>query len=144
MICLTGLTCCFFLGGFGDLYNTYMPSSNKLQAWLVYSLATVLGFTVYLVAVLAFSLATDMIGKNTSSSAFVYGCVTFTGKITHGLIVLGYQQTARLLCAPDELCGWLYFRLVAYGLGVLFLVTVLVAAILSDQATVTGGSYSKL
>ena len=78
------------------------------------------------VLITSLSLTAELIGNNTETSAFVYGAMSFTDKVSNGLAVMVIQNNIPCMkCCPA--CKW-YFRDVLFFavggsavLGLLFL-----------------------
>jgi hypothetical protein len=44
------------------------------------------------ILITSLSMTTDLIGHNTNSGAFVYGAMSFTDKLSNGIVVALFQQ----------------------------------------------------
>jgi hypothetical protein len=45
-----------------------------------------------IISIASLSITTDLIGDNTNSGAFVFGAMSFTDKLSNGLVVAALQQ----------------------------------------------------
>ncbi len=87
---------------------------NGLPSFLddvsVYAVAIILGSGTSLLMVTGVSFVNDLVGDNLGSSAFVYGCMSFTDKLGTGVVVIFIQAARERLCddsdpSTDEACG---------------------------------------
>ncbi|CAG2183097.1 unnamed protein product, partial [Oppiella nova] len=83
--CVFGLGSCFW-NSFGSVDN------ESFKHWQVYGSALLFGIggTTMLIASLA--LTSDLIGINTTSSAFVFGTMSFFDKVLNGSVVVILEQ----------------------------------------------------
>ena len=73
-----------FLVVFGSLPLAFL---NKDLQWLVYILAAFQGTGLFIMLNTATSLISDVIGKDTANSAFVYGCYSLADKFANGFLM---------------------------------------------------------
>lgn len=93
-----------------ELDMDYMQYTDELQNIA----AAMFGAASSAVLITSLSLTAELIGPNTESSAFVYGAMSFTDKVSNGFVVMVIQHFIPCLkcCA---LCKW-YFRDVLFCL----------------------------
>jgi Na+/melibiose symporter-like transporter len=82
--------------------------------WIVYVCAGVLGFGSGLVMVTAVSFEADLVAKNTSTGAFVYGILSLTDKISNGIVILVIQIVDNRLCDTSVMSEDFYRNILAY------------------------------
>ncbi|XP_076336059.1 major facilitator superfamily domain-containing protein 12-like isoform X1 [Tachypleus tridentatus] len=92
--------------GRGDLYR-YRE---------VYAVAVLIGIGGSTMLVTSLSITSDLIGKNTSSGAFVFGAMSFLDKLSNGLAVLIIQDVHPCIwCCED--CQWYYQYVMVFACG---------------------------
>jgi Na+/melibiose symporter-like transporter len=74
-----------------------LPSNN-----FVYASTVIFGVGTSIVMVTGVSFVNDLVGDNVDSSAFVYGCMSFTDKLGSGLLIILIQGKRNELCNDDE------------------------------------------
>jgi Na+/melibiose symporter-like transporter len=67
--------------------------------WLA---AIVFGVGTSLVMVTGVSFVNDLVGPNLQTSAFVYGCMSFTDKLGSGLLIILIQGRRSIICDDDS------------------------------------------
>ena len=88
VICIGGSTACFFL--------------DETHTHYIYPIAVCLGLGTATVMVGGVSMVNDLIGNELDSSAFVYGCMSFTDKLGSGLLIIVIQLKREGVCLEDE------------------------------------------
>jgi hypothetical protein len=68
---------------------------------MVYGIAVLLGAGTSVVMVSGVSFVNDLVGNNLETSAFVYGCMSFTDKLCTGAVVLAIQQRRDSVCEDE-------------------------------------------
>lgn len=75
----------------------------------MYVIAIFFGIGNSLVMVTGVGKVNDLVGDNVSTSAFVYGCMSFTDKLSSGVVVLYIQNVRDSKCDDEtgdvEECG---------------------------------------
>ncbi|XP_030766069.1 major facilitator superfamily domain-containing protein 12-like [Sitophilus oryzae] len=100
---MLGLAACIFIHfGKGKLYTDY----------LIYLVAALLGSASSIVLVSSLGVTTDLIGTRTNSGAFVYGIMSFTDKLSNGVVVEVIQGLHK-----DEKNTWFYRDILTYVCG---------------------------
>ncbi|RXG67728.1 Heat shock 70 kDa protein 1, partial [Armadillidium vulgare] len=99
-----GVVWVFF--GQGPLYRTYY----------IYLVAILMGSGASTMLVTVLSLSADMIGNNVECGAFVYGSLSFTDKLSNGLVVMIIQYFSPCLTC-NELCKDYFRKVIAYACG---------------------------
>jgi hypothetical protein len=72
----------------GSIPYAFLNDSPNIS-WLVYVLSPIQGVGLAIMINSATSLISDVIGKNDSGAAFVYGSYSFFDKVSNGLIIFG-------------------------------------------------------
>ncbi|XP_023336394.1 major facilitator superfamily domain-containing protein 12 [Eurytemora carolleeae] len=68
------------------------------------------------ILITSLALTAELIGKNHGSSAFVYGAMSFTDKVSNGLVVMLIQYLIPCLkCCPE--CKWFFRDVLFYATG---------------------------
>ncbi|CDW85081.1 UNKNOWN [Stylonychia lemnae] len=106
----------------GSIPYIFLNSDPNLQ-WMVYVLSSIQGLGLAIMLNTATSLISDVIGKDDSSSAFVYGAYSFFEKITNGILIFlvtAYynqsEQPLRLIIGiTPVLCSVIAFALTYLG-----------------------------
>ncbi|CAL4094563.1 unnamed protein product, partial [Meganyctiphanes norvegica] len=99
-------------------------SMSDQEEWSVYCIAILWGLSGSLMIVLSLAFTSDLIGLCTSSSAFVYGCMSFWDKLINGIIVFIIQKITIYECRDidgreeDMDCSF-YYRMVM-SIGMMF------------------------
>lgn len=92
----------------------------------MYATAIVFGVGTSLLMVTGVSFVNDLVAENLGTSAFVYGCMSFTDKLGTGAVVILIQNHRDVVCqdtdechdCADAQCGD-FVRLVLVGVPVL-------------------------
>ncbi|KAG7201594.1 hypothetical protein KM043_004338 [Ampulex compressa] len=100
---LLGLSACIWIR-FG--------SGNAYVKYEIYPVSLLLGCAGSIMLVTSLGVSADLIGQNTQSGAFVYGVMSFTDKLSNGLIVMLIQY---LRCTIT--CTNYYRDIIAYACG---------------------------
>lgn len=90
------ILCCSILFWYNDIICGSKAITTIIAAVLLGS-----GSSVILVSSL--SLTADLIGKNTGSSAFVFGCMSFIDKLSNGIAVAALQQFSPCPSSSDNI-----------------------------------------
>ncbi|KYM85340.1 putative MFS-type transporter C19orf28 [Atta colombica] len=77
--------CIWIQFGNGDIYVKYQ----------IYVVAILLGSAGAIMLVTSLGVTSDLIGKNTESGAFAYGIMSFTDKLSNGLVVMLIQYLVK-------------------------------------------------
>ncbi|XP_011167383.2 major facilitator superfamily domain-containing protein 12 [Solenopsis invicta] len=77
--------CIWIQFGTGDLYIKYQ----------IYVVSILLGSAGAIMLVTSLGVTSDLIGKNTESGAFAYGIMSFTDKLSNGLVVMLIQYLVK-------------------------------------------------
>jgi len=87
----------------------------------------------------------DLVGHETSSSAFVYGALSFTDKLSNGLVILLLTALQQSWCPPDDdplqqassliQCSNLYTKVMAFIPAIPALLATLAALLVSNRKT---------
>ena len=78
----------------------FVSAYNPL--YTVYVTAALFGFGDTLIMVGGVGSVNDLVGGETDGAAFVYGCMSFTDKLSSGLVVLAVQAGRESVCGSDE------------------------------------------
>jgi len=85
----------FILGGIigisGCLWITFCTKDDENVKYYVYFATSLIGIGGSTMMVTSLSLTAEFIGNDTSSSAFIYGLMSLTDKISNGLVVVAIQ-----------------------------------------------------
>ncbi|XP_031839204.1 major facilitator superfamily domain-containing protein 12 [Nomia melanderi] len=97
----------------------------------IYLISLILGFAGSIMLVTCLGVIADFIGQDTDSGAFIYGIMSFTDKLSNGLVVIiiqylehwinskdYYRDTLVYVCGPSALFGLiviLYIKPFSYG-----------------------------
>jgi hypothetical protein len=109
----------------------YATKNGDLGVWdlpqnTMYATAIVFGVGTSLLMVTGVSFVNDLVAENLGTSAFVYGCMSFTDKLGTGAVVILIQNHRDVVCqdtdechdCADAQCGD-FVRLVLVGVPVL-------------------------
>ena len=85
----------------------------------VYASAVLFGVGTSVVMVGGVSFVNDLVGENLTTSAFVYGCMSFTDKLSTGIVVIAIQNHRNRICgagpdADEEECGDFVRQVIVY------------------------------
>ncbi|CAH2236604.1 major facilitator superfamily domain-containing protein 12-like [Pararge aegeria] len=72
----------------------YFDSSNTYKVYFIYVVAVLIGFGGAEMLVTSLSLTADLVGATTDASAFVYGLMSFTDKLSCGAAIAIIQMYA--------------------------------------------------
>ena len=94
---------CYFLGlafvlaacATALLLSTFHP------VYTVYLTASLFGVGDTLIMVGGVGSVNDLVGGETDGAAFVYGCMSFTDKLSSGLVVLAVQAGRESVCGDE-------------------------------------------
>ncbi|KAH0946254.1 hypothetical protein HN011_005705 [Eciton burchellii] len=102
--------CIWIRFGNDDIYIKYQ----------IYAVAALLGFASAIMLVTSLGVISDLIGKNTGSGAFAYGIMSFTDKLSNGLVVMLLQYLVRYF--PSNYASYYYKNILTYvcGISVIF------------------------
>ena len=73
------------------------------DSWAVYPAVGLLGVGSAVVTVISVSMEADLVGRNVESGAFVYGAMSFTDKLSNGLVILAIQTGQTAVARDGEL-----------------------------------------
>jgi len=68
----------------------------------VYGISILYGVGTSVVMVSGVSFVNDLVGNNLDTSAFVYGCMSFTDKLCTGAVVMAIQTRRDVVCGDGE------------------------------------------
>jgi len=77
--------------GAGAATWVYFDEGSFYNHYSIFAVAALYGAGSTVILITSLSLTADLIGKNTESSAFVYGAMSFTDKVSNGLVVVVIQ-----------------------------------------------------
>lgn len=90
------------------------------EHYQIYLMSILLGSAGSIVLVTSLGITSDLIGQNTESGAFIYGFMSFTDKLSNGLVVMliqylyefadsidYYRDVLSYVCGCSALCGLL-------------------------------------
>ncbi len=83
----------------------------------VYAVAVLLGAGASATLITSLSLTADLIGANTESGAFVYGCMSLTDKFSNGAAVVLIQKMIPEETDPCEECRLFFRDVILYACG---------------------------
>lgn len=86
----------------------YFRPVIKVEVTLILA-CILLGIGTSTTNICSFSLTSDLIGLNTECGAFVYGIMSFTDKLTNGILIAIVQQVNPCKTEQTEACA-LYYR----------------------------------
>jgi hypothetical protein len=101
-----GCSCLFW-------YNDIIYNSKDITTIVA---AVLLGSGSSIILVSSLSLTADLIGKNTGTSAFVFGCMSFIDKLSNGIAVAALQQFSPCPSSTDSImcdCRTYYHHIMA-------------------------------
>ncbi|XP_076272380.1 major facilitator superfamily domain-containing protein 12-like [Rhynchophorus ferrugineus] len=120
---MLGLSACLCISlGSGTLYTRY----------LIYVVAALLGSASSIVLVSSLGITTDLIGTRTNSGAFVYGIMSFTDKLSNGLVVEIIEALHK-----NESNTWFYRDILTYVCGGAVLIGVIAVMFLKRPLSVS-------
>ncbi|CAG7836355.1 unnamed protein product [Allacma fusca] len=102
---------------------------NNIRDQNIYIIAVLSGVGGSMMLVLALSLAADLIGENTESGGFVYGCMAFAEKIINGVTILAFQA-GKGSCVG---CTTYYRNVLCYGVCFFVMVNLLAVLCLNSS-----------
>ncbi|CAG2107216.1 unnamed protein product [Medioppia subpectinata] len=120
MGCLFGLASCVW-NSFGSVDN------ESFKQWQVYGAALLFGIGGTTMLIASLSLTSDLIGNNTTSSAFVFGTMSFFDKVLNGSVVVILEQINPYKNRSDDesFSNTYYKQIVVYVSGAAALLTLL-------------------
>jgi len=97
-----GIVCC-------GCALAYMIQNPDLGAWsfpheVIFACAMLFGVGTSLLMVTGVSFVNDLVGENLGTSAFVYGCMSFTDKLLTGAVVILVQNHRDDVCQETDEC----------------------------------------
>ncbi|KAL0124443.1 hypothetical protein PUN28_006346 [Cardiocondyla obscurior] len=98
--------CTWIQFGNGDIYIKYQ----------IYAVAVLLGSAGAIMLVTSLGVTADLIGKNTESGAFAYGIMSFTDKLSNGLVVMLIQYLVKHF--PSGYTNYYYRNILTYVCGI--------------------------
>jgi len=75
-----------FIVSFGTIPYAFLSTNPKIN-WLVYPLACIQGVGIAMMLNTSTSLISDVVGKDSSQAAFVYGIYSFLDKMANGFLL---------------------------------------------------------
>lgn len=72
-----------------------LGNGNMYIKYQIYAVAVLLGSAGAIMLVTSLGVTSDLIGKNTESGAFAYGIMSFTDKLSNGLVVMLIQYLVK-------------------------------------------------
>ncbi|XP_045603922.2 major facilitator superfamily domain-containing protein 12 [Procambarus clarkii] len=103
-----------------------------MPLWGLFSVAVLWGVSGSLLVIISLAFTADLIGRNTDSSAFVYGSMSFGDKIVNGFAVLIIQELTRVECI-DGNCATYYRHVMSLGIFVPLMVAFVAICLLSRE-----------
>ncbi|XP_045494388.1 major facilitator superfamily domain-containing protein 12-like [Colias croceus] len=97
---------CYFIGSAFSLCGfvwIYFDTDYNFKVYFIYIVAVLIGFGGAQMLVTSLSLTADLVGENTQGSAFVYGLMSFTDKLSCGIAIALIQLYA-------DQSGAMYYR----------------------------------
>ncbi|XP_050458132.1 major facilitator superfamily domain-containing protein 12-like [Cataglyphis hispanica] len=104
---LLAISACIWIQfGNDDTYTKYQ----------IYAVAVLLGSAGAIMLVTSLGITSDLIGRNTESGAFAYGIMSFTDKLSNGLVVMLIQYLVKHL--SSGYASYYYRNILTYVCGV--------------------------
>jgi len=105
-------------------------TSSFFLKYGIFAVAVLFGASSSIILVTSLSLTAELIGENVSSSAFVYGAMSFTDKVSNGVVVVLVQQFIPCEKCIEEAFKWYFRDVLFYVVGGSVLLGALFALIL--------------
>ena len=93
-----GAVLCYLTGGTDGVLPDIVMWGLPPGAFYVMIVAVIFGCGTSLVMVTGVSFVNDLVGENLSTSAFVYGCMSLTDKLSSGLFIILIQNQRNTIC----------------------------------------------
>ncbi|KAL6430179.1 hypothetical protein ACFW04_007733 [Cataglyphis niger] len=124
---LLAISACIWIQfGNDDTYTKYQ----------IYAVAVLLGSAGAIMLVTSLGITSDLIGRNTESGAFAYGIMSFTDKLSNGLVVMLIQYLVKHL--SSGYASYYYRNILTYVCGVSAASAMLMILYIKPFSRVTG------
>ena len=99
---MVGFSACVWVYYGGDEHG---KADEFFKHYGIFFATVMFGAAGSAVLITSLSLTAELIGNNTETSAFVYGAMSFTDKVSNGLAVMAIQNNIPCIkCCPA--CKW--------------------------------------
>ncbi|XP_054718496.1 major facilitator superfamily domain-containing protein 12-like [Uloborus diversus] len=99
-------SCIWIFYGAGEQFCTYE----------IYGVAALIGVAGSTLLIISLSITSDLIANSTTSSAFVFGCMSFVDKLSNGVALVIIQDVHPCISCCDD-CKWYYKYVLVFACG---------------------------
>nr|CAB3263794.1 major facilitator superfamily domain-containing protein 12-like [Phallusia mammillata] len=114
----------YFFGGLLVLGACIWAHFIPMNSFMVFGMAVFLGMGTSIILVMSLSMTAKLIGKATTTGAFVYGAMSLTDKVSNGVAVVIIQNLNPCLCECNR-CAVFFRGVMSYVIGAIMVLALI-------------------